>query len=42
MEQPICEWAKSIGCKNAQIIGRKGWSKVKDYKEVGTISMRSI
>ena len=37
-----CQWAKSIGCKNAQIIGRKGWSKVKDYKEVGTISMRSI
>lgn len=46
MEQPICEWAKSIGCKNAQIIGRKGWSRIKDkdraYEEVGTISMRSI
>ena len=46
MENPICEWAKSIGCKKAQIVGRKGWSKVnfkdKTYKDVGTILIRSI
>ena len=26
MEKPICEWAKSIGCKKSMIMGRKGWS----------------
>ena len=46
MEKPICEWAKSIGCKKSMIMGRKGWSRVKDkdraYEEVGTISIRSL
>ena len=46
MEKPICEWAKSIGCKKSMILGRKGWSRIKHedrtYKEVGTISIRSI
>ena len=46
MEKPICEWAKSIGCKKSMIMGRKGCSRVKDkdraYEEVGTISIRSL
>ena len=46
MENTICEWAKSIGCKKSMILGRKGWSRIKHedrtYKEVGTISIRSI
>ena len=46
MEKPICEWAKSIGCKKSMILGRKGWSRIKHedrtYKAVGTISIRSI
>ena len=46
MEKPICEWAKSIGCKKSIKLGRNGWSKIKHedraYKDVGTISIRSI
>ena len=46
MEKPICDWVKSIGCKKSMIMGRKGWSRLKDkdraYEEVGTISIRSL
>lgn len=41
MAPPIMEWARSLGCVKAQLLGRKGWIRspiVTDgWKETGTL-----